>query len=172
MKFKTWLNTRTSVMSEEIEEIEYRDFEFEVYVTGYEDQPTLTIPGQGSIRLFLSGAFGKEIPEHFVVHMIKGDVKGAGTILYFAALMFALKFGVKNGYLAADSTLSPDAIRARQRMQQQYSDYLYILPHPYADSIKVHRNDGSNWRRMATPEEATMWRLKNTPPFEFNFHKK
>lgn len=111
--------------------------------------------------------------------MINGTNKGAGTILYFAALLWVLTEGEKRllahkeeptgGVLACDSTLSPDAIRVRNRMQTQYGDYLYIVPHPNAEEIKVHRSDNTNWRRAATSEEATMWRLKKLPPFEFKF---
>ena len=156
-----------------LETVEYPMDKFIVHVIApYKDQPTLKIDNWGSIRLFYSGE-----PPHWVVHMIRGEQRGAGTLLYFAALLWAIDKGEKIlgtepktlGRVASDSTLSPDAVRARQTMQTKYGDYLYILPHPNADGVKIHRNDGSDWRRKATDQEATMWRLKKMPPFEFEF---
>jgi len=149
--------------------------EFDVHVDlKYGDQPVLTIPGWGYIRLFYSGH-----PPHWEVHMIDGERDGAGTVLYFAALWWIITKGDKmlekygheptGGKLSSGLTLSPDAVRARIRMVQQYGDYIYRLPHPDPESVKVHRNDGTDWRRPATPEESDVWRLKKEPPFEFNF---
>lgn len=156
------------------EAIEFPNEQFVVRLHApYIDQPTLSIDGWGSIRLFYSGT-----PEpHWVVHMIESSKPGGGTLLYFAALLWALDRGDKLlgkepktlGRVASDSTLSPDAIRARLRMQNQYGDYLMVMPHMNADSVKVHRKDGSDWRRPATAEEAATWRLKKMPPFDFKF---
>lgn len=152
--FKKWLETAN-----------FQD-SYAVTVSGYGDQPVLEIPEVGFIRLFLTQG------DYWVVHMIRGEQQGAGTVLYFAALLWALtekKFSRStHGRLISDTTLSPDAIRARNRMQQQYGDYLYITEHP-SDSVKVHRGDSSDWRRPATSEEATTWRLKKMPPFEYEF---
>lgn len=152
----------------EIHETARFEDSYRVTVSGYGDQPILEITGVGFIRLFLSGGFGQDIPEHWVVHMIKGEAKGVASVLYFAALLWIMKYSDIH-LLASDSTLSPDALRARNRLQSQYADYLYIMPHPYADGVKVHRGDNSGWRRKATTEEATMWRLKKMPPFEYEY---
>lgn len=137
----------------------------------YLDQPTLEIEGWGFIRLFYSS-------DIWIVHMLRGEQPGAATPLYFAALWWALVNGdnmLKQhrlkptyGQLASDSTLSPDAIRARVRFQQMYHDYLDVSKHP-SDNVQVHRGDGSDWRRPATDLEASVWRLKKRPPFEFMF---
>ena len=151
-----------------LETVDFQDA-YKVAVTGYQDQPTLAIPGVGSIRLFYSGS-GRP---HYAVHHIGGDQRGAGTVLYFAALDWALRHGIKDaqGLLASDLTLSPDAIRARLRFQDKYDYYLMTYPHPDADSVKVHRNDKTDWRRRATEQEAMMWRLQRLGPFLFEYIK-
>lgn len=148
------------------ESVEFAN-DYDVEVSGYFDQPTLEISGVGFIRLFYSGS---HFP-HYIVHMIRGEITGAATILYFAALDWVLRHGIKDakGQLASDLTLSPDAVRARTRFQTKYDYYLYISPHPDQDSIKVHRGDNTDWRRKATEEEATLWRLRRIAPFEFHY---
>lgn len=143
----------------------------------YADQPVLEIPKWGFVRLFYSSL--DEERSCWRTHMIKGEQPGAGTVLYFAALWWVLTEGDKlttkhklkptYGVLACDSTLYPDAIRARTRMESQYGQYLYIDDHPDISEIKVHRADGTVWRRPATHEETHLWRLKTRPPFEFKF---
>ena len=152
-----------------IESVHFEDT-YEVMVSGYQDQPILEISGVGFIRLFYSGS---NFP-HYMVHMIRGEQSGAATILYFAALDWALQHGIKDahGQLASDLTLSPDAIRVRTRFQKQYNHYLYISPHPDYDSVKVHKGDSTDWRRKATEEEAQLWRLRRTAPFEYRYDKK
>lgn len=149
-----------------LETVNFED-SYKVSVSGYQDQPTLTIPGVGSIRLFYSGS-GRP---HYSVHHIGGDQRGAGTVLYFAALDWALRHGIKDaqGLLSSDLTLSPDATRARLRFQKKYDHYLITYPHPDQDSVKVHRNDKTDWRRKATDEEAMMWRLQRLGPFVFEY---
>jgi len=142
---------------------------YTVYTSGYHDQPVLNIPAVGFIRLFYSGS-GRP---HYTVHMIKGEQPGAATVLYFAALEWALEHGIKDaqGLLTSDLTLSPDAIRARLRFQSKYDYYLMTFPHPDQDSVKVHRGDNTDWRRQATDEEAMMWRLRRRGPFQFEYIK-
>ena len=147
------------------ENIDFQD-SYRVFVSGTGDQPVLKIPTVGMVRLFYSG-----VPRpHYSVHYIKGEQRGAGTILYFAALDWVLRHGIKDaqGLLASDSTLSPDAIRARVRFQQMYDHYIYTYPHP-DDNVKVHRDDGTDWRRPATDEEAMMWRLRREAPIAFDY---
>ena len=141
--------------------------DYDVVVSGYHDQPTLEIPDVGFIRLFYSGS---NFP-HYTVHMLRGETPGAATVLYFAALDWALRHGIKDahGQLASDLTLSPDAVRARARFQSKYDYYLYISPHPDYDSVKVHRGDNTGWRRKATEDEAALWRLRHEAPFGFQY---
>lgn len=141
---------------------------YEVFVSGTGDQPILEIPSVGMIRLFYSTV---GLP-HYSVHYIKGEQRGAGTILYFAALDWALRHGIKNahGLLSSDTTLSPGAVRARLRLQNMYGEYLYTYPHPEAGRVNVHKNDDLFWNRPATEEESTMWRLKKLAPFEFQYN--
>lgn len=141
--------------------------EYSVRISGYQDHPTLTIPKVGFITLFYSGS---SFP-HYVVHMIRGEQPGAATVLYFAALDWILRHGIKDakGQLASDLTLSPDAVRARLRFQDKYEYYLYISPHPDYESVKVHRGDNTDWRRKASDDEAALWRLRRTGPFEFEY---
>jgi hypothetical protein len=167
MNFKNWLE---AVM-------QFPD-EFVVHVNKkYIDQPSFEIPEWGYIRLFYTSL---DLERHcWQIHMIKGEQDGAGTVLYFAALWWALIEGDKlltahrqkpaYGVLCSDSSLSPDAVRARMRMESQYGDYLDIENNPDISGIKVHRGDGSDWRRKATHDETNMWRLKKRPPFEFKF---
>lgn len=147
-------------------QVKFKD-EYKARVSGYGDQPTIEIPGVGFVRLFLSGG---DQP-HYAVHMIRGDRPGSGTVLYFAALDWALRHGEKTamGRVASDLTLSPSAVDARVRFQDRYGEYLYQFDHPDEDGVKVHRGDGSDWRRKATKEEARMWRLKKLPPFDVSF---
>lgn len=150
-----------------ISEVAQLEDKYTVLVSGYDDHPQLSIPGLGRIRLLFSG-------DHWVVHNIRGEKAGAGTVLYFAALWWAMtvddRFAKDTyGKVASDLTLSPDALRARRRMQTQYGDYLYLMPHPDLESVKVHRGDGTDWRRPAESEEAMMWRLKKEPPFAFEY---
>jgi hypothetical protein len=167
LKFYQWLEAK----------VEYPG-EFTVKVDAkHIDQPTLIIDSWGQIRLFYTGGYGGE--PHWIVHHIRGEKPGAGTILYFAALLWALSHGDKlliahrekpaKGVLSCDSTLSPDAIRTRNRMQTQYADYTRVIPHQDPEEVRVHRGDNTTWRRKATPEEATMWQLVKQPPFEFTF---
>lgn len=138
--------------------------EYEVVITGKTiDQPTLEIKNIGSIRLYWN-------TKYYSVHSIKGESKGAGTILYFAALEFVVKYAIKpvNALLASDTTLSPDAIRTRKRIQDHYGQFITVYPHPELKNVKKH-----NWtdeRLPATPEEASMWRLRTlNHPFYFKF---
>ena len=156
-----------------LESVEYPNEVFNVSVSNWEDQPVLEITGWGMIRLFMTGKNrydGSPKLEYYTVHMIDGSRPGAGSLLYFAALEYITKH-TKIHWLASDSTLSPDALRARSRMQSQYKDYIEIAPHP-EENIKVHRNDRTSWRRQAEPNEATMWSLKKESPFKFVFHIK
>ena len=149
-----------------LERAEFED-SYRVRVSGPKDQPTLSIPMVGSIRLFYTGS-GED---HYSVHMLRGEQPGAGSVLYFAALLWVLKLGIKGtlGKLSSDLTLSPDATRARRRFQRLYRSFLYVLPHPDADSVKVHRGDGTDFRRPARSDEASMWRLRKMPPVDFEF---
>jgi hypothetical protein len=142
--------------------------DYDVAVSGHQDQPTLEISDVGFIRLFYSGS---NFP-HYTVHMIRGETPGAATILYFAALDWALRHGIKDahGQLASDLTLSPDAVRARTRFQTKYDYYLHISSHPDSESVKVHRGDNTGWRRKATEDEASLWRLCRLGPFEFRYN--
>lgn len=157
-----------------------REFNDEIKVQvdlRYPDQPKLEIRDWGYIRLFYSGSSFEK--PHWQIHMLKGRKAGAGPLLYFAALWWALTEGDSilkdhkekptNGLVVADTSITLDAARSLQRMTQRYGDYLYTMPHPNLDSVKINRADGSDWRRPAKPEEAPMWRLKKEPPFEFKF---
>lgn len=139
----------------------------------------LTIPDWGVVQLKHNYSGYPDKTYYWTVWNIYGDQPGAGTVLYFAALLWVYmradkhyaKYDLESadGWLACDSTMSPDAIRARNRMQTDYGNYIEVKPHPEPDDIKVHRGDGTDWRRKAAPEEATMWRLKEVPPFKFKF---
>lgn len=148
-------------------QIEFQD-SYDVKVGGYVDHSTLDIASLGFIRLFFSGLY---VP-HYEILMIKGESPGAGTVLYFAALDWALRHGIKeaDGWVASGSTLSPDAIRARNRFQSLYGEYLEERPHPDVEGVSVHRGDDSDWRRPATDDEANMWRLRKTAPFKFIYY--
>ena len=171
MRFRQWLETAQDLNSAAVAILETVRFEdsYTATVSGYQDQPTITITGVGQIRLFYSGS----VRPHYSVHHIHGEQPGAGTILYFAGLDWALRYGIKDaqGLLASDLTLSPDAIRARLRFQNMYNYYLMTIPHPDEDSVKVHKGDNTDWRRPATNEEATMWRLQREAPFAFKYVK-
>ena len=138
--------------------------EYEVVVGGlWSDQPTLDIKGVGYIKLYWNG-------EYYAVHGIRGESRGAGTILYFAALEFITNHGLKprTGMLASDTTLSPDAVRTRKRIQDHYGQFITVYPHPELEFVKTHK--GTNERLPATPEEASMWKLKTLDhPFHFKF---
>ena len=138
--------------------------EYEVVVGGlWSDQPTLDIKGTGYIKLYWNG-------EYYAVHGIRGESRGAGTILYFAALEFITNHGLKprTGMLASDTTLSPDAVRTRKRIQDHYGQFITVHPHPEIQFVKTHK--GTNERFTATPEEASMWKLKTLDhPFHFKF---
>ena len=162
MKFKNWyiLNEDEQLRSN------LEDTPYDVHVDNSGFGPHLKIDGIGEIYLYLNDSVDKP---YYSIHLIKGLTKGAGTVLYFAALEYILRHGLReaHGKLASDTIVSSDAMRVRKRMQDYYGDYLYVFPHPEASSVKVH-----NWgvdRRKATPEEAVMWRLKKLPPFTFNF---
>ena len=162
-----------------LEAVEF-DQEYIVKVTPSVDMVVLEIDGWGYLRLRYSYSGWEETKQyHWTIYMISGDRPGAGTVLYFAALLWAyskgdsylkkLRLDPAGGLLACDSTLSPDAIRARARMQRDYGEYIEVMPHPDAGDIKVHRDDGTDWRRKATAEEATIWKLKEIPPWIFRF---
>lgn len=181
MNFKSWLllNENIIVKKDDIMflnfvedqqlRLELENQDYDVYVRGsFSDQPLLEIDKVGSIRLLMAGPISR--PTYYTVHSINGKSKGAGTILYFAALEFVVKYGIRsaNGLLASDTTISSDAVRARKRIQDNYGKYISIHQHPDINHAKTH-----NWtdeRFKATPEEASMWKLKTLGhPFNFNF---
>ena len=116
--------------------------EYEVVVGGlWSDQPTLDIKGTGYIKLYWNG-------EYYAVHGIRGESRGAGTILYFAALEFITNHGLKprTGMLASDTTLSPDAVRTR-KTRPLWTIYNCtptprntICQNTQRDKRKIHRN--------------------------------
>ena len=162
MEFKNWFN----LFEDELLKARLEDEPYDVHVNNIGFGPHLQIDGIGEISLYLNSENDKP---YYNVNLLKGLTRGAGTVLYFAALEYILRHGLReaNGKLASDTIVSSDAIRARKRIQDYYGEYLYILTHPVGGAVRVH-----NWSsdtRVASSEEATMWRLKKLPPFTFNF---
>ena len=124
MEFKNWLKLfEDYTLKASLENVPYN-----VYVDNKGFGPHLKIDGVGEILLYLNNV---DKP-YYNVNNIKGETHGAGTILYFAALEYILRHGLRKavGQLASDTIVSSDAIRARKRLQDHYGDYLYIYPHP------------------------------------------
>lgn len=120
-------------------------------------------PFIGSIHLM---QYWKE--PFYRVNDIHGHERGASAVLYFAALLAAQEKGKPslNGKVGAGWALTADSARARRRFQRLYRHYIERFPHPGVGKIRVGET------RLATEDEAAIWRLKKEPPFSFEFVEK
>lgn len=157
-----------------VEGVDYPDG-FVVEVSGSRDLPRLGVYGVdgvywGCISLFLTG-----VPfDHFVVHSIKGEVRGAGVVLYFAGLAWVrdvgcVRFGCSD-VLGSDSSLNVSSVRVRGRLESLFGEFVEVLPHYDLGSLVVHdRSSGVDVPRGAGVGEVNLWRLVQDAPFGFEF---
>lgn len=157
-----------------VEGVVYPD-RFVVEVGGFGDMPSLELFGEGGVCWGYISLFLTSLPfEHFVVHSIRGEVRGAGVPLYLAGLVWVRDFGVKrfgcSDVLGSDSSLNVDSVRARKRLESLFGGCVEVLPHYDRGSLVIHdRSSGVDVPRGALEGEVNVWRLVGDPPFGFVF---
>ena len=148
---------------------------FVVEVGGSLDHPGLVVFDGGGVEWGYISLFLTGVPfDHFVVHSIRGEVRGAGVVLYFAGLTWVrdvgcVRFGCSD-VLGSDSSLNLNSVRVRGRLESLFGDFVEVLPHYDVESLVVHdRSSGVDVPRGALEGEVNLWRLVGDAPFGFVF---